>query len=112
SAGRRKTRGQMMREGRAEEALATLSKELQENPNNNPVRQEFFRQRDYAISQWLIRAEAFRSAGQFDAADDLYPRVLKYDASNARATQGLAQTRVDPRHPALVPQAEPPVQAP
>jgi general secretion pathway protein D len=97
---------QMASEGRPEEALAILAKELQDNPRNNPVRQEFFRQRDYAISQWLVRAEAFRSGGQFDAADDFYRRVLKYDPGNARATQGLAQTGVDRRHRALVAEAD------
>jgi general secretion pathway protein D len=97
---------QMMAEGRAEEALATLSKELQENPRNNPVKQEFFRQRDYAVSQWLVRADGLRSAGQFDPADELYRRVLKYDTGNARATQGLAQTEIDRRHRALVAEAD------
>lgn len=97
---------QMMSEGRSEEALATLAKEIQDHPGNNPVRQEFFRQRDYAITQWLVRAEGFRSAGQFDTADDLYRRVLKYDASNARAIQGLGQTGVDRRHRAIVAEAD------
>ena len=97
---------QMMSEGRADEALATLSKELEDNPSNNAVRQEFFRLRDYAISQWLVRAESFRSAGQFDAADELYRRVLKYDRGNTRAVQGLAQTGVDRRHRALVAEAD------
>ena len=97
---------QMMSEGRSEEALATLTKELQDNPRNNPVRQEFFRQRDYAVSQWLVRAEAFRSAAQFDAADEFYRRVLKYDPGNARATQGLAQTATDRRHRAIITEAD------
>jgi general secretion pathway protein D len=97
---------QMMSEGRSEEALATLSKELQENPRNNPVRQEFFRQRDYAISQWLVRADGLRSAGQFDAADELYKRALKYDPGNARAVQGLAQSETDRRHRAIVAEAD------
>src|SRR5262249_34903840 len=77
---------QMMSEGRSEEALATLAKEIQENPHNNPVKQEFYRQRDYATSQWLVRAEAFRSAGPVDAADQLYPRPPKYDPAHLRAT--------------------------
>ena len=97
---------QMMSEGRSEEALATLAKEVQDNPHNNPVKQEFYRQRDYAISQWLVRAEAFRSAGQLDTADELYRRALKYDPGNARATQGLAQTVTDRRHRALVAEAD------
>src|SRR5690348_16874223 len=86
---------QMMSEGRSDEALAALSKSMQEDPRNAAVTQEFFRQRDYAIAQWLVRAESLRSGGQLDAADELYRRVLKYDTANARASQGLAQTETD-----------------
>jgi general secretion pathway protein D len=97
---------QMMSEGRADEALATLTKAMQDDPGNGPIRQEFFRQRDYAISQWLVRAESLRAPGQFDAADELYKRVLKYDPGNARATQGLAQTETDRRHRVLIAEAD------
>ena len=97
---------QMMNEGRSDEALASLEKAMREEPRNAAFRQEFMRQRDYAMVQWLLRAEALRSAGQFDAADELYRRALKYDPSNARATQGLAQTEIDRRHRALVAEAD------
>jgi len=97
---------QMMSEGRSDEALAALEKAIQEEPRNAAFRQEFLRQRDYAIAQWLVRAESLRSSGQFDAADELYQRALKYDRGNARATQGLAQTETDRRHRALVAEAD------
>jgi len=97
---------QMMSEGRQDEALASLAKAIQENPRSPALRQEFQRQRDYAITQWIVRAESLRSAGQFDAADELYRRVLKYDAANPRATNGLAQTETDRRHRAIVAEAE------
>ena len=97
---------QMMSEGRSDEALAALEKAIQEEPRNAAFRQEFLRQRDYAIAQWLVRAESLRSSGKFDAADELYQRVLKYDRGNARATQGLAQTEIDRRHRALVAEAD------
>jgi len=97
---------QMMSEGRADEALASLAKAMQENPRNAAFRQEFQRQRDYAITQWIVRAESLRSAGQFDAADELYRRVLKHDPANPRATNGLAQTETDRRHRAIVAEAD------
>jgi general secretion pathway protein D len=97
---------QMMSEGRSDEALAALEKAIQEEPGNAAFRQEFLRQRDYAIAQWLVRAESLRASGQFDAADELYQRALKYDRGNARATQGLAQTETDRRHRALVAEAD------
>lgn len=97
---------QMMSEGRSDEALAALEKAIQEEPQNAAFRQEFVRQRDYAIAQWLVHAESLRAAGQYDAADELYRRALKYDRGNARATQGLAQTEIDRRHRALVAEAD------
>jgi general secretion pathway protein D len=97
---------QMMSEGRPDEALAELEKAIQEEPRNAAFRQEYLRQRDYAIAQWLVRAESLRSSGQFDAADELYQRVLKYDRGNARAVQGLAQTQTDRRHRGLVAEAD------
>jgi general secretion pathway protein D len=96
----------LMNEGRAEEALASLEKAAREDPQNHAYRQEYFRVRDFAAAQWLVQAESLRSTGQFDAAQELYRRVLKYDAANARATQGLAQTEMDTRHRALLAEAD------
>jgi general secretion pathway protein D len=97
---------QMMSEGRADEALAALDKAVREDPRNLPFRQEFARQRDYAFTQWFTRADQLRSTFQFDAAEELYRRVLKYDPANPRATQSLAQNEMDRRHRAVVIEAD------
>jgi general secretion pathway protein D len=96
----------LLGEGRTDEALASLEKATREDPKNHVLRQEYFRVREFAIAQWLVQAESLRTAGQFGAADELYRRVLKYDAANARATQGLAQTEMDVRHRALIVEAD------
>jgi general secretion pathway protein D len=92
----------LMNEGRTDEALASLEKATREDPQNHAYRSEYFRLREFAVAQWLVQAESLRTAAQFEAAEELYRRVLKYDAANARATQGLAQTEMDARHRALL----------
>jgi general secretion pathway protein D len=96
----------LMSEGRTDEALASLEKAAREDPQNHTYRSEYFRLREFAVAQWLVQAESLRAASQFEAAEELYRRVLKYDATNARATQGLAQVELDKRHRALVAEAD------
>jgi general secretion pathway protein D len=93
-------------EGRTEEALASLEKATREDPENHVYRSEYFRLRAFAVGQWLAQADSLRAASQFEAAEELYRRVLKYDAANERATQGLAQVDLDRRHRALVAEAD------
>ena len=92
----------LLNEGRTAEALASLEKATREDPQNHAYRSEYFRLREFATAQWLVQAESLRTTAQFEAANELYRRVLKYDAANARATQGLAQMEMDVRHRALL----------
>jgi general secretion pathway protein D len=96
----------LLNEGRTDEALASLEKATRDDPQNHAYRSEYFRLREFAVAQWLVQADSLRTASQFDAADELYRRVLKYDAANARATQGLAQVELDRRHRTLVAEAD------
>jgi general secretion pathway protein D len=96
----------LMNEGRTDEALASLEKATRLDPQNHAYRSEYFRLREFAVAQWLVQAEALRTVAQFEAAEELYRRVLKYDAANERATQGLAQVDLDRRHRALVAEAD------
>src|SRR5437016_9250146 len=92
----------LLNEGRTDEALASLEKATREDPQNHAYRSEYFRLREFATAQWLVQAESLRTTAQVEAANELYRRVLKYDAANARATQGLAQIEMDVRHRALL----------
>lgn len=92
--------------GRGEEALLMLQTASQQAPGDHVLRNEYFRQRELVTAQWLAQAEALRLAGQFEAAEDLYRRILKHDASNARATGGLRQAATDRRHRAVLATAE------
>jgi len=96
----------LLNEGRSGEALDRLEKATRESPENHAWRSEYFRQREFAVAQWLGQAETLRLAAQFEAAEELYRRVLKYDAVNTRAKQGLAQIETDRRHRALIVEAD------
>src|SRR5258708_980189 len=96
----------LLNEGRTEEALAAFEKATRQDPQNHVYRSEYFRVRAFAVAQWLVQADSLRAASQFEGAEELYRRVLKYDAANERATQGLAQVDLDRRHRALVAEAD------
>ena len=85
-------------EGRGEDALATLDGAARDDPGNYALRNEYLRQRELLVAQWLAQAETLRLAGQFEFAGMLYQRVQKYDPQNARARAGLAQIEADRRH--------------
>jgi general secretion pathway protein D len=93
-------------EGRGEEALALLAKATQDAPGDHEMRREYYRLRELVSAQWHSQAETLRAAGQLDAAEGLYRRVLAQDAANARAVAGLAQIDAERRHRALIAAAE------
>jgi general secretion pathway protein D len=88
-------------EGNGEVALNILRQAIKDDPQNHPLRSEYYRLRDTLSSQWLAQAEMMRTSGQFEAAETLYRRVQAHDPANARAAAGLEQIEVDRRHRAL-----------
>ncbi len=92
--------------GHGEEALAKLDQAAREHPDNRAFRAEYFRERDLLTAQWIGQAETLRVSPQSAAAGELYRRVLKYDAENVRAKNGLARLEKDERHRASIGEAE------
>jgi general secretion pathway protein D len=93
-------------EGRGEEALQILAREMQQHPQDAQLRAEYRRQRDALVGQWLAQAEVLRQAGQYEAAATLYRRVQEHDAASARAAGGLARLEEDQRRLRAVAAAE------
>jgi general secretion pathway protein D len=93
----------LIAEGREEEALALLEQAARDS---NPARQEYYRVREELVGQWLVQADSVRFAQQYDRAQAIYERVLKYDPANPRAKAGLAQLEVDRRQRAALLDAE------
>src|SRR5687767_13832740 len=96
----------LLAEGRLEEALAMLKRAADEDPGNREYRAYYFRQRDSAVNQLLLRAEEARLVGDFDAADVHYRRVRGIAPDNVRAAAGLERTKLDRRHRALLAEAD------
>ncbi len=97
---------QSVQEGRTEQGLAKLEQASKESPTNAEFRSAYYRQREAAVNQFLMQAEAARNSGDLAQAEANYRRVLGIDATNARAAQGLDVVASIRRHRSLVDQAE------
>ncbi|HZS58225.1 MAG TPA: secretin N-terminal domain-containing protein [Gemmatimonadaceae bacterium] len=93
----------LIAEGREEEALALLQAEAKDS---HPARAEFYRVRDQLVSLWIVQADSVRFAQQYERAQGLYERVLKWDPANARAKAGVEQIETDKRQRAALANAE------
>ena len=97
---------QNLSQGRYEEGLAQLEQASKEEPRNVEYRSTLARQREIAVNQLLSQAEAARINNDLESALSLYERVLRIDAGQARARQGVAEIGADRRHRALIVEAE------
>lgn len=80
---------QKIREGQIKEGLAQLEEATRNEPKNIDYRMAFYRNRDAATGNMLLRADGLREAGRLDEAEALYKDVLALDAENLRARDGM-----------------------
>ena len=92
--------------GRDEEGLARLEQAVRERPDDREARAYYFRQRELAVSTMAAAAEQARRDGNHDAAQAAWQRILKIDAGNARARDGLAEIAAARRHATMLTEAE------
>lgn len=85
-------------QGQVEEGLAKLEAAVKADPKDFSLRTDLVIKRNQAIQGLLLAAERQRTAGHFDSAAILYQRVLKIDAENPRAQNGLAKIAMNQRH--------------
>jgi general secretion pathway protein D len=97
---------QLLAEGRLDEGVLRLERATREDPSDHELRAHYFRQRDQAVAQLLIQAEAERAARRMDAAQAIYQRIQKLDANNPRVREGSASMVAQKRYDALVREAE------
>ena len=97
---------QLYSEGRVDDSVLRLEKAISESPDDHELRAQYFRQRDLAVGQLLVAADAEISAGRMDEAQAIYQRVQKLDAYNSRARDGLAALAAQRRHERLVRDAQ------
>ncbi len=97
---------QLLGEGRGDEALEMLERASRQEPGNRAYRAAYFKERDRLFLQWLAQAEALQLAGALGPAEALYRQILRYDATQPRATLGLGRLETEKRHRTQVAQAE------
>lgn len=81
-----------------EDGVQSLGSAAQKAPRNPEYQIDYLTQRDKYAKEFLAQADAFRVDGKLQEARAEYERVLRLDAGNARATQGLIQLQQDTRH--------------
>lgn len=88
----------LLAQGRTEDGVARLAQAMKENPDDKELRAVYFRQRDLALGQLLMLAQAESAAGRPDAAIAAYQRALSVDPGNGRAGDGMAEIATGRRH--------------
>ncbi len=95
-----------MSEGRADDAALRLEQAMRDDPSDHELRTRYYRQREMALGQLLVSANAERAARRLDAAEALYLRAQKLEPTNQRMRDGLADIAAQRRHTTLLTQAQ------
>jgi len=95
----------LMAQGRYEEGIAQLERDVRNNPGDFKNRTDLINARERALNRLLAEAADARASGEFDRAVPLYRRALGIDAGNERARTGLADIERDRTHAEDVAQA-------
>ncbi len=88
----------LIAQGHTEEGVLRLAQAVQENPDDHQLQGRYLRQRERLLGQLSEAAASEREAGRIDAAEALYQRMLKLDANNQRARNGLTEVAMERRH--------------
>lgn len=91
--------------GQIESGLARIEQAAREEPDNREIRAALANQKLLGVHRLLNDADNRRLAGQYLEAEVGYRSVLRIEAGNPRATQGLEQMQLDQRHAAAVREA-------
>lgn len=95
----------LMSEGNSEAGLKQLKQARHENPDDLAIRTAYIRAQDVEIQRLLGVGDRALAAGQYDAADSAYRRVLELHPQDARAPAGLAAVEVARKDAVLVQEA-------
>mgnify|MGYP000935840013 FL=1 len=92
----------LIAQGHTEEGVLRLAQAVQENPDDHQLQGRYLRQRERLLGQLSEAAASEREAGRIDAAEALYQRMLKLDANNQRARNGLTEVAMERGHQAAL----------
>ena len=96
----------LLARGQLEAGIARLEQAAGEEPDNREIRATLAQQKLLAVQRLLGEADTRRLGGQFAEAEAGYRAVIRMEASNPRAIQGLLQTRLDQQHATQAKEAE------
>ena len=97
---------QLITEGQFEAGLGKLQQAADEEPENIEIRAALARELDSVAGHLLLQADNELLAGNIDAAEQTYLRVLGIAPNNGRAIAGLDAAALDRKHNGLVKQAK------
>ncbi|MBS0396383.1 MAG: hypothetical protein JSR54_17325, partial [Proteobacteria bacterium] len=92
--------------GAYEEGISKLAEAVKKDPANLEFRLDLRAKTEAAVQQLIASADSARAAGQGDAAEQAYGRVLAIEPGNDRARRGLEGVRADRRHAERLAKAE------
>lgn len=96
----------LLAEGQIEEGLSKLHDALDKSPQDIPLRNYYYHQRELQLNRLLNQADISRQQGHLDEAGILYRRVQVIDLSNERASVGLQNIELERRHRQRIKEAE------
>ena len=89
-----------------DEGVQSLATAAQKAPRDASYQIDYLSERDKYVKQFLGEADELRAQGRIAEAQAGYERVLRLEASNARAKQGLIGLQQDARHEKLLAEAD------
>lgn len=96
---------QLITEGQFEAGLSKLQQAADEEPDNLEIRTTLVRELDSIAGQLLFQADNELLAGNIDAAEQTYLRVLGIAPNNERAIAGLGSVDLSRKHVGMINQA-------
>lgn len=96
----------LLREGRSEEGIAKLEEAVREEPTNAQFRIDLHTRRAELVGRLLSSADSEQAAQKWEEAETLYRRVLRIEAANDRARNGLEAVARGRRHAQIVEEAK------
>ncbi|QID16202.1 general secretion pathway protein GspD [Nitrogeniibacter mangrovi] len=87
-------------------ALARLSQQVAQDPDNRELRTYYLNQRERLVLKGLAGAERMARAGQTEEAGRLYDEILGFAPDEPRALRGKAALKARARHAAMLDTAE------
>lgn len=87
---------------KTEEGLQDLGNATKKEPTDAGFKVDYLLKRDEQLREFLRQADELRAQGSIAEASDLYNRVLRFDAGNARALTALTGLKQDARYVRLL----------